>query len=60
MIPKYPAPETLRVDVSMNGQDFTSDNVTYGFMDPYILNIQPRLYSPKGTTNATLYGYGFV
>lgn len=60
MIPKYPAPETLKVDISMNGLDFTNNNVTYGFMDPYILNIQPRLFSPKGTTNATLYGYGFV
>lgn len=26
-IPKYPAPETLNVDISFNGQDFTNDHV---------------------------------
>ena len=36
-IPKYPAPETLNVDVSFNDQDYTNDNVKYGFMDPFIL-----------------------
>jgi len=59
-IPKYPSPETLKVDVSMNGHDFTNHNVSYGFMDPYVLQITPRIYSPKGTTVATLHGYGFV
>ena len=36
-IPKYPAPETLNVDVSFNDQDYTNDGVKYGFMDPFIL-----------------------
>jgi hypothetical protein len=47
-IPRYPAPETLNVDISMNGIDFTNDKVTYGFMDPYVLKISPRLISTKG------------
>jgi hypothetical protein len=38
-IPKYPAPETLNVDVSFNDQDYTNDNVKYGFMDPFILQV---------------------
>jgi hypothetical protein len=59
-IPKYPAPETLLVDVALNGIEFTNSKVSYGFMDPYVLQITPRLYSPKGTTVATLHGYGFV
>lgn len=59
-IPKYPAPETLDVDVSMNGVDFTNDHVKYGFMDPYVIDIQPRLISPKGTTTVNMTGYGFV
>lgn len=58
-IPKYPAPETLTVDVAMNGIEFTNGKITYGFMDPYVLQITPRLFSPKGTTVATLHGYGF-
>jgi hypothetical protein len=59
-IPKYPAPETLNVDISFNGQDFTNDGVKYGFMDPFILDVQPRLISSKGTTIVTVMGYGFV
>ena len=26
-IPKYPAPETLNVDISFNGVDFTNDHI---------------------------------
>jgi len=59
-IPKYPAPETLNVDVSFNGLDFTNDDVSYGFTDPYILGIQPRMISASGATQLTLSGYGFV
>jgi hypothetical protein len=59
-IPKYPAPETLSVDVSFNGQDFTNDGVKYGFMDPFILDVEPRLISSKGTTMVIVKGYGFV
>jgi len=29
-------------------------------MDPYVLDIQPRLISPKGTTVCNMTGYGFV
>ena len=50
----------MNVDISMNGVDFTNDHVTYGFMDPYVIDIQPRLFSPKGTTIANMTGYGFV
>lgn len=59
-IPKYPAPETLDVDVSFNDQDFTNDHVKYGFLDPYILGISPRLVSTHGSTRLNLTGYGFV
>jgi len=59
-IPKYPAPETLNVDVSFNDQDYTNDNVKFGFLDPYILDVRPRLISPHGTTKVSLTGYGFV
>lgn len=38
-IPKYPAPETLDVDVSFNGLDFTNDGIKYGFFDPYIEDV---------------------
>ena len=59
-IPKYPAPETLNVDVTFNGLDYTNDGITYGFTDPYILGVSPRMISAAGTTMITLSGYGFV
>ena len=59
-IPKYPAPETLDVDVSFNDQDYTNNGVKFGFLDPFILGIQPRLLSTHGTTKLNITGYGFV
>ncbi len=37
-IPKYTKPDVLQVEVSMNGLDFTSDNKTYGYYDPYLID----------------------
>lgn len=59
-IPKYPAPETLNVDVSFNARDYTNNGVKFGFLDPFIEDIEPKLISTKGTTMVTLLGYGFV
>jgi hypothetical protein len=60
LIPKYPAPETLDVDVSFNDQDFTNNGVKFGYHDPFIDDVQPRLLSAKGTTVLKISGYGFV
>jgi hypothetical protein len=59
-IPKYPAPETLDVDVAFNGQDFTHDGVTFGYLDPFVEDVRPRLVSAKGTTKLRIRGFGFV
>jgi hypothetical protein len=34
--------------------------VKFGFLDPYVLGIEPRLISPHGTTVLNMTGYGFV
>lgn len=44
----------------MNGLDYTNDNKTYGYYDPYVIDAQPRLISVKGTTVVTVTGVGFV
>jgi hypothetical protein len=49
-IPKYTKPDVLRVEVTLNGQDYTNDKLTYGYYDPYVLNAEPRLISVDGTT----------
>lgn len=59
-MPKYTKPDVLNVEITFNGQDYTHDNNTYGFFDPFVLNVKPRLISTKGTTRVRLYGFGFV
>lgn len=59
-VPKYTKPDVLPVEVTFNGQDYTHDNQTYGFFDPFILDVKPRLISVRGTTLVRLYGFGFV
>lgn len=59
-VPKYTKPDVLPVEVTFNGEDYTHDNNTYGFFDPFILDVIPRLISARGTTRVRLYGFGFV
>lgn len=59
-MPKYTKPDVLHVEITFNAQDYTHDNQTYGFFDPFILDVKPRLISTKGTTRIRLYGFGFV
>jgi hypothetical protein len=60
LIPKYTKPDVLRVEVTMNGKDYTNDGKTYGYFDPYVLNAEPRLISIEGTTKVRIKGFGFV
>jgi hypothetical protein len=59
-VPPYTKPDVLTVDVSVNGEDYTNDGVTYGYSDPFLTNVTPRLVSPEGSTTLTLHGFGFV
>ena len=59
-IPKYTKPDVLKVEVTLNGKDYTGDAKTYGYFDPYVLNAEPRLISVDGTTKVRIKGFGFV
>ena len=59
-IPKYTKPDVLRVELTLNGKDYTNDGKTYGYFDPYVLNAEPRLISVEGTTKVRIKGFGFV
>jgi hypothetical protein len=59
-VPKYSKPDVLTVEATFNGADYTHDNQTYGFFDPYVFDVQPRLISTKGSTRVRLIGFGFV
>jgi len=59
-IPKYSKPEVLRVEVTVNGKDWSNDGKTYGYFDPYVLRAEPALISVDGTTKIQIIGFGFV
>jgi len=59
-VPKYSKPDVLNVEVTFNNQDYTHHNQTYGFFDPFVLDVQPRLISTTGSTKIRLIGFGFV
>jgi len=58
--PEYPSPETLSVDVSFNGNDWSNDHVNFSYIDPFVLGVKPRLISPRGDTKVTVEGFGFA
>jgi len=60
VVPRYTKPDVLNVEVSVNGEDYTNDKVTYGFFDPFLINVGPRLISPDGNTVLKMTGFGFV
>jgi hypothetical protein len=50
----------LDVELTINDESYTSDNKTYGFFDPFVLDAIPRLIATDGTTQVQIKGIGFV
>lgn len=59
-VPPYTKPDVLEVEVTFNDQDYTHDGLTYGFFDPYVVSVNPRLIDISGSTVVQLKGFGFV
>ena len=59
-IPMYTKPDVLPVQVTLNGFDYSNDNATFGFYDPYVVDASPRLIAVDGSTRVTLRGLGFA
>lgn len=59
-VPAYTRPDVLRVEVTLNGIDYSNDGLTYGYYDPYVISASPRLIAVDGSTEVTLTGMGFV
>jgi hypothetical protein len=59
-VPEYTKPDVLKLEITINGESYTSDNHTYGFFDPFVLDAIPRLISIDGTTKVAVKGLGFV
>lgn len=59
-VPQYTKPDVLKVELTTNGESYTSDNKTYGFFDPFVLDATPRLIATDGSTQVAIKGIGFV
>ena len=59
-IPTFTKPDVLPVEVSINGFDYSNSNHTFGYFDPYIISVEPRLIAQDGSTEVTVKGLGFV
>lgn len=59
-VPQYTKPDVLNVEVTVNGESYTSDNKTFGYFDPFVLDADPKLLAPDGSTNIQVKGLGFV
>jgi hypothetical protein len=40
-VPQYTKPDVLFVEMTVNGESYTSDNKTYGYFDPFVLDAEP-------------------
>jgi hypothetical protein len=60
LVPKYAKPDVMQVEISFNGLDYSNDNMTFGYYDPYVIDVEPRLLVTDGSTDITVKGLGFV
>lgn len=59
-VPQYTKPDVLKIELTINDESYTSDNFTYGFFDPFVLDASPRLIAVDGSTVVEIQGIGFV
>ena len=59
-MPNFPKPDLLPVEVSMNGKDYSNSKKEFGFYDPFVVDVNPKLISKSGKTKITVSGLGFV
>ncbi len=59
-IPKYNRPDVVPVEISLDDEYYTSDNKEFGFYDPFVWNVKPKMVSRRGNTTIRIHGYGFV
>ena len=59
-LPNYPQPNVLDVEVTLNGKDYSNNGKQFGFYDPFVLQVSPKLISKTGSTRVEIKGFGFV
>lgn len=56
----YPQPDVLPIEVSMDGENFSNSGHEFGYYDPFIMDVEPRLIGKDGKTTVKVKGFGFV
>jgi hypothetical protein len=56
----YSRPEVITIEITMNGKDYTNNQVNYTFFDAFVLSATPRFFTERGGTNVTVHGFGFA
>mmetsp|Transcript_9900 Transcript_9900/g.16640 ORF Transcript_9900/g.16640 Transcript_9900/m.16640 type:complete len:139 (-) Transcript_9900:2844-3260(-) len=59
-VPQYTKPDVVDLELTINGESYTSDNKTFGFFDPFVIDAVPRLIATDGSTKVAVKGIGFV
>lgn len=59
-VPLYTKPDVLNVEVTINDESYSNDNLTYGYFDPFVLDAKPKLIHVDGSTKLSIIGLGFV
>jgi hypothetical protein len=59
-VPKLSRPDTVDVEISLNGHDWTHDQVKYSYYDAFVLDIHPKIGRMEGGTEVSILGYGFA
>ena len=47
-IPMLNRPEVVKIRVTINDRDYTSDQVSFTYFDPFVVSFVPKIISPKG------------
>jgi hypothetical protein len=58
--PKYNRPDVVPVEISLDGEYYTNDGKEFGFYDPFVWSVKPKIVSRRGNTTITIHGHGFV
>ena len=59
-MPAFPMPDLLPVEVSMNDKDYSNSGQEFGFYDPFVIDVTPKLINKAGGSIIKVKGFGFV
>lgn len=59
-VPAYTKPDVLPISISFNGIDYTRSELSYGYFDPFIIRVTPKLLPYDRKSKLTIHGFGYI